>query len=137
MQHNFRFYGCDNCSSSGKGRIIKALSEGEKGIIWVGTDDDGVYTVNTLTGEVKPFRTASDIGASQYIVSDLLYDGNQLFVATYERGLEVFDLRTGRVKSYSHDPGRRTFASLVACLRPFQERYRAYLSGNGQRVVPL
>ena len=104
MQHNFRFYGCDNCSSSGKGRIIKALSEGEKGIIWVGTDDDGVYTVNTLTGEVKPFRTASDIGASQYIVSDLLYDGNQLFVATYERGLEVFDLRTGRMKSYSHDP---------------------------------
>ena len=104
MQHNFRFYGCDNCSSSGKGRIIKALSEGEKGIIWVGTDDDGVYTVNTLTGEVKPFRTAADIGASQYIVSDLLYDGNQLFVATYERGLEVFDLRTGRVKSYSHDP---------------------------------
>lgn len=69
MQHNFRFYGCDDGSSSDKGRVIKAVSEGEKGILWVGTDNDGIYTVNTLTDEVKPFRTASGHRAAPNISS--------------------------------------------------------------------
>ena len=103
-QQRFRSYSCSEDVSSGSARIIKAVSEGEKGIIWVGTDDDGIYQFNTLTEEMKPFRTARDIGASQYIVSDLLCDGGKLFAATYERGLEVFDLKTGKMKTYRHNP---------------------------------
>lgn len=106
VQHNFRFYGCqDGCDDGAeRGRIIKALSEGDRGTVWIGTDDDGIYTLDVSTGEVRPYRTAADIGLSQYIVSDLLCDGDRLFVATYDRGLEVIDLGTGRVRSYYHDP---------------------------------
>lgn len=103
FQNKFRYYNCSRSSNPSMGKIVKDICEGEKGVFWIGTDDDGIYTYDITEDVVKPFRTAADINTTFYCITDLVIDDGKLFVATYERGLEIFDLETKSVRSYLFD----------------------------------
>ncbi|MBC8988020.1 response regulator [Pedobacter sp. N36a] len=101
-QNNFKHYELKN--SLGLGKVVNAVLETENGQFFIGTDDNGIHSFNPKTGRITPFRSANDIHSTYYCIHDLLQEGNKLFAATYERGLEVIDLGTKSVKSYLHDP---------------------------------
>ncbi|MEI2273536.1 response regulator [Sphingobacterium sp. ML3W] len=101
-QNNFKHYELKN--SHGLGKVVNSILELDNGQFLVGTDDNGIHTFDSKTGKIVPFRSASDINATYYCIHDLLQEGDKLFTATYERGLEVIDLNTKAVKSYLHDP---------------------------------
>jgi signal transduction histidine kinase/ligand-binding sensor domain-containing protein/CheY-like chemotaxis protein/AraC-like DNA-binding protein len=72
--------------------IINVIREDSNGRFWIGTDNNGIYFLDPDKKQVLPFKIASDINTFYYCIHDILLDGNKLYAATYERGLEIFDL---------------------------------------------
>lgn len=104
FQNNFKYYSCSLSSAIQAGKVVNVIREDKDDRYWIGTDDNGIFQFNARTQQVVSFRDAASIGSTYYCIHDLLMDGDKLFTATYERGLEVFNLKTGTVETYLHNP---------------------------------
>lgn len=111
FQNNFKYYSCSLSATAQAGKVVNVIKEDKDDRYWIGTDDNGIFRFNARTQEVTPFRDAASIGTTYYCIHDLLVDGDKLYAATYGRGLEVFDLKTGKVESYLHNPEDSTSIS--------------------------
>ena len=111
FQNNFKYYSCSLSATAQAGKVVNVIKEGKDDQYWIGTDDNGIFRFNAKTQEIAPFRDAASIGTTYYCIHDLLVDGNKLYAATYGRGLEVFDLKTGKVESYLYNPEDSTSIS--------------------------
>lgn len=100
-QSNFKYF---KCTENGSGKVINCIVKDGKGGYFIGTDDDGIYRFDPISKTTKPYRTAKDIQSTYYCIHDILIDGSLMYAATYERGLEVTDLKTGKTTSYLHNP---------------------------------
>ena len=100
-QSNFKYF---KCTANGSGKVINCISKDGEGGYFIGTDDDGIYRFDPINKITKPYRTAKDIRSTYYCIHDILIDDNLMYAATYERGLEVTDLRTGKITSYLNNP---------------------------------
>ena len=129
FQNKFEYFSCTSSNKSKEGKVINVIKEDRfNGLYWIGTDDNGLFCFDPETKNVTSYRTAKDIGSTYYCVHDMLFDNARLFVATYERGLEVFDMRTKTVKSYLHDPADSH--SL-----PSSRLFAIYKASNGQIYI--
>ncbi|WP_175631313.1 hybrid sensor histidine kinase/response regulator transcription factor [Bacteroides acidifaciens] len=111
FQNNFKYYSCSLSATAQAGKVVNVIKEGKDDQYWIGTDDNGIFRFNAKTQEIAPFRDAASIGTTYYCIHDLLVDGDKLYAATYGRGLEVFDLKTGKVESYLYNPEDSTSIS--------------------------
>lgn len=111
FQNNFKYYNCSLSATAQAGKVVNVIKEGKDDQYWIGTDDNGIFRFNAKTQEITPFRDAASIGTTYYCIHDLLVDGDKLYAATYGRGLEVFDLKTGKVESYLYNPEDSTSIS--------------------------
>lgn len=100
-QSNFKYF---KCTANGSGKVINCITKDGEGGYFIGTDDDGIYIFDPISKTTRPYRTAKDIKSTYYCIHDILIDGNLMYAATYERGLEVTDLRTGKMTSYLNNP---------------------------------
>ena len=129
LQNNFEYFSCATSEASKEGKVINVIKwDRFNGLYWIGTDDNGLFRFDPRTQTVTPYRTAKDIGSTYYCVHDMLFDNARLFVATYERGLEVFDMRTKKIKSYLHNPANPK--SL-----PSSRLFAIYKASNGQIYI--
>lgn len=100
-QSNFKYF---KCTGNGVGKVVNCIAkDGDKGY-FIGTDDDGIYRFDPTEKTTKPYRTAKDINSTYYCIHDILIDGDLMYAATYERGLEVTNLKTGQMISYLNNP---------------------------------
>lgn len=104
FQNNFNYYSCSPSPTNQVGKVVNVIREGKDDNYWIGTDDNGIFQFNAKTQEVTPFRNAASVGTTYYCIHDLLVDGDKLFAATYGRGLEVINLKSGKVEAYLHNP---------------------------------
>lgn len=104
FQNNFKYYSCSPSSATQSGKVVNVIHEDRDGKYWIGTDDNGIFRFNAKTQEITPFRDAASAGTTYYCIHDLLMDGDKLLTATYGRGLEIFDLKTGKVETFLHNP---------------------------------
>lgn len=111
FQNNFKYYSCSLSATAQAGKVVNVIKEGKDDQYWIGTDDNGIFRFNAKTQEITPFRNAASIGTTYYCIHDLLVDGDKLYAATYGRGMEVFDLKTGKVESYLYNPEDSTSIS--------------------------
>ena len=111
FQNNFKYYSCSLSATAQAGKVVNVIKEGKDDQYWIGTDDNGIFRFNAKTQEITPFRDAASIGTTYYCIHDLLVDGDKLYAATYGRGLEIFDLKTGKVESYLYNPEDSTSIS--------------------------
>lgn len=111
FQNNFKYYSCSPISNTQVGKVVNVIKEDKDDKYWIGTDDNGIFRFNAKTQEISPFRDAASIGTSYYCIHDLLVDGDKLYAATYGRGLEVMNLKTGKVESYLNQPEDSTSIS--------------------------
>lgn len=118
FQNNFHYHSCASSSNNQSGKVINVIREDKDNHYWIGTDDNGIFRFNAKTQKATPYRDAASIRSTYYCIHDILLDGDKLFAATYERGLEIFDLKTGKVESYLHNPEDSTSlpSSKVFCL---------------------
>lgn len=128
FQNNFEYYSCSPTPDSPIGKVVNVIREDKDNNYWIGTDDNGIFRFSAKTQAITPFRSAADIGSTYYCIHDLLLDGDKLYAATYERGLEVFDLKTGKVETFLHNPDDKTSI-------PSSRVFELYKASNGRIYI--
>ena len=83
--------------------FIGALYEDREGILWIGTPE-ALNRVDRKIGRTTAYQTGGPAVGTD-VVSICEDRSGYLWVGTYGRGLHRFDPRTGKFKTYRHNPG--------------------------------
>ena len=79
-------------------KIVRKIVEDSQGRLWIGTYDDGLYTLSSR-GELQ--RLESD----QRINDILQVNGQHIWTTSLEQGISVYDIDSlKRIQIYRHDP---------------------------------
>lgn len=103
----------DNSTNAISGSIVREICEDADGNIWIGTEDAGLNKLNPAKGSITQFTpTGNTHGISYSNIHGLLATGNELWIGTFENGLDIMDRRTGQVKKhYVAGPGNHELKS--------------------------
>ncbi|MFA6083899.1 two-component regulator propeller domain-containing protein [Mucilaginibacter sp.] len=109
--NNFKKYFPEPGINSLSGNIVHEITKDMYGNLWIGTEDAGLNKIDHKTGLIKHFLPGKEAGGISYRnIHGLVADGNQLWIGTYEHGLDVMDLRTEKViKHYSSNTDDKSF----------------------------
>ena len=89
------------------------ICKDQYGDFWIGTEDGGVDKVNLQQKTFTCFKPTSVKGSIAYHnIHGLLAIGNELWIGTFEHGLDVLDILTGKViRHYNAGPGEHSLKS--------------------------
>src|SRR5690606_13317047 len=80
------------------GNIVDEICEDDYEIICIETEDGGVNKLNRKSGQISSYLPGKGQGSISYQnIHGLIAAGNELWIGTYEHGLDVMDIRTGKV----------------------------------------
>lgn len=103
------------------GNIVHEICEDDYGNIWIGTEDGGVNKLNRKSGQISSYLPGKGQGSISYQnIHGLIAAGNELWIGTYEHGLDVMDIRTGKViRHYNTEtyPGKLNGNFIVSLYR--------------------
>lgn len=85
------------------GNAVREICPDAYGHIWLGTEDNGINRYNPATGEITNFsRNNPSHPLSATNIHGLLADGNKLWIGTFNTGIDLMDIPTGKiVKRYT------------------------------------
>jgi ligand-binding sensor domain-containing protein/signal transduction histidine kinase/DNA-binding response OmpR family regulator len=111
--NNFKKYFPEPGINSLSGNIVHEICKDQFGHLWVGTEDAGLNQVDLKSGYVKHFLPGKEKGSITYRnIHGLVADGNELWIGTYEHGLDVMDLTTQKViRHYNVNKNSASFTS--------------------------
>lgn len=102
-------------SNSISGIDVREICKDHHGNIWIGTEDAGLNKFNPKTGlftNFVPDGTPQSIAYSN--IHGLLVDGDKLWIATFEHGMDVMDIKSGKVvKHYTGGKGNALRTNFV------------------------
>jgi signal transduction histidine kinase/ligand-binding sensor domain-containing protein/DNA-binding response OmpR family regulator len=79
------------------GKAVSQFVEDPKGNMWIATEDGGLNYLDKINGTIsQPIQT------SYHNTHALLLEKDKLWVGTFSRGLDVYDLKTKTLKNYRH-----------------------------------
>jgi signal transduction histidine kinase/ligand-binding sensor domain-containing protein/DNA-binding response OmpR family regulator len=94
----FQKYFPQNRPNSLSGNLIHEIVPDEAGNIWVGTEDAGLNKIGPDKNTITNFLPGNSKESISYRnIHGLLASGNELWVGTYGNGLEVLNIKTGKV----------------------------------------
>lgn len=93
---NKYYPGADN--NSLKGNVVREICKDKFGNFWLGTEDNGLNKLSADKNTWTHYFPGAANGLSNSNIHGLLANGNNLLVGTFERGLNIFDIPTGKVK---------------------------------------
>ncbi len=98
-QYNaFKKYFPEPDKNSLSGNIVHEICKDKYGELWVGTEDAGLNCINLKNGHITNFKPDNKKGSISYSnIHGIVADGNELWIGTYEHGLDVMDLTTKKV----------------------------------------
>src|SRR5262249_13450200 len=80
------------------GNVVREIHEDQYHNLWIGTEDAGLNKFNPVSQTFTHYQPdGSATGLSYANIHGLLPKGNELWVGTFEHGLDVLDVRTGKV----------------------------------------
>lgn len=85
----------NNVFSSG----IRTVESGGKDELWIGTEAEGLYLLNTRTDEITKIYEISDR------IKSLLYQEGILWVGTNGNGLKSYNVRSKRIRHFTVEQG--------------------------------
>lgn len=94
----FKKYFPADSKNSLTGNAVREICQDQYGSLWIGTEDAGLNKLDLhadIFTSYKPTGAKTDI--SYYNVHGLLAAGNELWIGTFEHGLDIMDIRTGKV----------------------------------------
>ncbi|WP_319560339.1 two-component regulator propeller domain-containing protein [Marispirochaeta sp.] len=102
--------GVVEASYSDAPKDITSLCEDPHGVLWIGSNSDGVHRFDPTTEEFTSYRhdPTDSASISSNAVNHLMIPSNTpnaLWIATDDAGLNVLDLISGDVDKFSYDPG--------------------------------
>lgn len=105
----FKKYFANSSLNRISGNAVREICKDASGNFWIGTEDAGLNKINKATGAVTSFRTGiGDRGISSDNIHGLLNIGKELWVGTFERGLDVLDVVTGSMLRHYRAKDRRS-----------------------------
>ncbi len=112
----FHKYFPDNSAQSITGSAVREICEDQYRQLWIGTEDAGLNKLDPVTGKITQFRPTGQPGSISYSnIHGLLPDGNDLWIGTFEHGIDVMDIRTEKVyRHYIAGPGENRLRSNFA-----------------------
>lgn len=83
------------------GNDIREICKDKNGNLWIGTEDAGLNKLAPGADKfVSYFPDGSKKTIAHYNIHGLLVDGNQLWIGTFEHGLDVMDINTGLITKH-------------------------------------
>lgn len=98
---SFQKFFPDYSANSISGNAVREICEDAKGNIWIGTEDAGLNKLNGSTRSItryQPDGTPETIAYSN--IHGLLVVKDELWIGTFEHGLDIMDIHTGKVKKH-------------------------------------
>ena len=83
---------------------IRTVEKGSKDDLWIGTEDDGLFKLDSKTDTVEKINAIPDK------IKSLYFDGRLLWIGTNGKGLKSYDPKTQTVSVYNKNDG---FPNLV------------------------
>ncbi|MCS3736669.1 hybrid sensor histidine kinase/response regulator transcription factor [Mucilaginibacter dorajii] len=112
-----KFYPGDEKNSL-KGNVVREICKDNYGNLWMGTEDNGL---NKLSADKKTWTHYLPGGKndiSNTNIHGLIADGKNLFIGTFERGLDIMDIPSGKVvKVYLANKQSHLKSNFVICFR--------------------
>lgn len=84
-------------SNSLSGNIVREICEDNEGNLWVGTEDAGLNKMNPSTQTFTRYSPGSKSGISYSNIHGLKAIDNELWIGTFEHGLDIMDIKTGKI----------------------------------------
>lgn len=81
-----------------QGNVVREICKDMYGNLWLGTEDNGLNKLSPDKGTWTHYYPGASNGISNSNIHGLLADGNYLYIGTFERGLNVFNIKTGKVE---------------------------------------
>lgn len=116
---SFTKYFPEKGKNSLSGNVIREVHQDKYGNLWIGSEDAGLNKYDASTGLFTSFQpTGTKDGISYTNIHGLLATGNELWVGTFEHGLDVMNIQTGKViRHYSKDSDSRALKSnFIYCI---------------------
>jgi ligand-binding sensor domain-containing protein len=80
------------------GNVVREIHQDYLGNLWVGTEDAGLNKFDTTTKLFTHFQpTGNKKSISSTNIHGLLVNGDELWIGTFENGLDVMNIKTGEV----------------------------------------
>lgn len=99
----------DNTSTSLSGNVVREICEDRYGNLWIGTEDAGLTKLNRQTHQFTHYKPSGSITDISYPnIHGLLAKDNNLWIGTFEHGLHIMDIATGRVIRHFPDSRQPT-----------------------------
>ncbi|WP_160711780.1 ligand-binding sensor domain-containing protein [Chitinophaga solisilvae] len=90
------------------GNAVREIHPDKYGHLWIGTEDGGLNKFTPATGDFMNIRPAlpPQTGLSHYNIHGLLVTGDSLWIGTFEHGLDIMHIRTGKfIRHYKAGSG--------------------------------
>lgn len=81
-----------------QGNVVREICKDKFGNFWLGTEDNGLNKLSPDKSTWTHYYPGVSNGISNSNIHGLLADGNYLYIGTFERGLNVFNITTGKVE---------------------------------------
>ncbi|MFD0795116.1 two-component regulator propeller domain-containing protein [Mucilaginibacter litoreus] len=81
-----------------KGNVVREICKDKYGNLWLGTEDNGLNKLSPDKTVWTHYYPGIKNGLSNSNIHGLLASNDELLIGTFERGLNVFDIATGKVK---------------------------------------
>ncbi len=101
------------------GNVIREIHEDKYGNLWIGTEDAGLNKYDTITKTFTHYQPSQNKRSISYTnIHGLLANNDELWIGTFEHGLDVMNIRSGEViQHYSMGSGERALKSnFIYCI---------------------
>jgi len=94
----FHKYFPEKGKNSVSGNVVREIIEDKNGSLWIGTEDAGLNKLDTASGLFTNYLPTGVKGAIAYTnIHGLLATDDELWIGTFEHGLDVMNIKTGKV----------------------------------------
>lgn len=118
------------------GNAVREICPDRYGHIWLGTEDNGINRYNPQSGEIVNFSLHNPTRPlSATNIHGLLADGSRLWVGTFNKGIDVLDIPSGKiVRRYTEENTNRALNSnFVLCF--YRTRGGDFLVGTSSGIA--
>ncbi|MEO6731724.1 MAG: two-component regulator propeller domain-containing protein [Ferruginibacter sp.] len=83
------------------GNVVREIHQDGYGNLWIGTEDAGLNKLNVASKLYSSFQPgASKHNISSTNIHGLFVNGDELWIGTFENGLDILNIRTGKVERH-------------------------------------
>jgi len=83
-----------------QGNVVREICKDQYGNLWMGTEDNGLNKLSPDKRTWTHYSPGVKNSISNTNIHGLLANGNELFIGTFERGLDILDIPSGKVIRY-------------------------------------